>query len=312
MLAPPKPAAPPLNSLRAFEAASRLGGFKAAAAELSVTPGAVAQHIKSLEAWAGASLFERMSQGVRLTSLGKAVAADFSQAFDHLGAAVLRLRADAGPQQIRIAVLPSIAQLWLARRMPRVRALSVNTTISITALDNPPNLLREPYDLSIFFAAEEGSGNRVELGNDRIFPVCAPSIAARLREPADLAHHTLIHDDTHKGLFELAEWQTWLDAAGVGNIDATRGGLHFNVADHGINAAVAGAGVVLGRETLAQADVEAGRLVAPFALKLKADFAFYVVSLENRAKEPAIAMFREWLLDEVAGRTDEPSVGPAV
>ena len=81
MLTPPKPAAPPLNSLRAFEAAARLGGFKAAAAELSVTPGAVAQHIKQLEAWCGAQLFERKSQGVRLSALGAAVSADFSAAF---------------------------------------------------------------------------------------------------------------------------------------------------------------------------------------------------------------------------------------
>lgn len=123
MQTPLKPKAPPLNALRAFEASARLGGFKAAAAGLSVTPGAVAQHVKTLESWAGAPLFERMSQGVRLTPLGQAVAEDFSLAFDRLGAAVARLRADARPKQVRLAVLPSIAQLWLARRMPRVGAL---------------------------------------------------------------------------------------------------------------------------------------------------------------------------------------------
>lgn len=91
-ISPPRPKGPPLNALRAFEAAARLGGFAAAADELCVTSGAIAQHIKSLESWAGADLFERRSQGVRLTALGSAVAAQFSAAFDGLGEAVHSLR----------------------------------------------------------------------------------------------------------------------------------------------------------------------------------------------------------------------------
>ena len=194
MLTPPKPKAPPLNALRAFESAARLGGFKAAAVELAVTPGAVAQHIKTLETWAGAALFERMSQGVRLTTLGKSVVGEFSNAFDQLGAAVIKLRSDAGLHQVRIAVLPSIAQLWLAQRLPQVRAIAAHSTISITALDHPPNLMREPYDISIFFSSDEVSGYCREVCKDRIFPVCAPSVAARLKQPEDLVGELFLND----------------------------------------------------------------------------------------------------------------------
>ena len=110
-ISPPRPKGPPLNALRAFEAAARLGGFTPAADELCVTPGAISQHIKSLEDWAGSPLFVRRSQGVSLTELGESVAAEFSTAFDAMGNAVRALRTRAAQSSINIAALPSVAQL---------------------------------------------------------------------------------------------------------------------------------------------------------------------------------------------------------
>ncbi|MDH3762499.1 MAG: LysR substrate-binding domain-containing protein [Gammaproteobacteria bacterium] len=258
MLTPPRPKAPPLNALRAFESAARLGGFKAAAVELAVTPGAVAQHIKTLEAWAGASLFERMSQGVRLTTLGKAVAEDFSVAFDQLGAAIIKMHSDASPRQVRIAVLPSIAQLWLSQRLPRIRAIAPEARISITALDSPPNLLREPYDLSIFFASKEVSGYGVEVCKDVIFPVCSPALASRLKQPADLAAEQFLHDARWSG-----HWQHWLDRAAPGlGIDPT--GPTFSLYSLALQEAQNGAGVLIGHEPLVRASLDDGSLIAPF------------------------------------------------
>ncbi len=258
MLTPPKPKAPPLNALRAFESAARLGGFKAAAVELAVTPGAVAQHIKTLETWAGAALFERMSQGVRLTTLGKSVVGEFSSAFDQLGAAVIKLRSDAGLHQVRIAVLPSIAQLWLAQRLPQVRAIAAQSTISITALDHPPNLMREPYDISIFFSSDEVSGYCREVCRDRIFPVCAPSLAARLKQPKDLVGELFLHDARWTG-----HWQHWLSAAAPGlEIDAA--GPTFSLYSLALQEAQNGAGVLIGHEPLVRGSLEDGSLVAPF------------------------------------------------
>ncbi|MGJ8616901.1 MAG: LysR family transcriptional regulator, partial [Sulfitobacter sp.] len=135
---PPRPRGPHLNAMRCFEASARLGGFSAAADELSVTPGAVSQQVKALEDWVGVPLFERRSQGVALTSLGIQVADEFMAAFDALGSALHSLRAKAPQTKINIAALPSVAQLWLGPRLPMVRATFPDLSISVTAMENPP------------------------------------------------------------------------------------------------------------------------------------------------------------------------------
>ncbi|MCP4332605.1 MAG: LysR family transcriptional regulator [Gammaproteobacteria bacterium] len=258
MLTPPRFKAPPLNALRAFESAARLCGFKAAADELAVTPAAVAQHIKTLESWAGAALFERMSQGVRLTTLGNAVVEDFSDAFDQLGEAVIKLRAGSGSRQVRIAVLPSIAQLWLSHRLPGLREIETDTTISITALDRAPNLLREPYDLSIFFIEDGHSEYSVEVCSDIIFPVCAPAIAARLLRPEDLASELFLHDSRWSG-----DWQLWLSDVVPGlHIDSS--GSTFSLYSLALQEAQNGAGILMGHEPLVRSSLADGSLIAPF------------------------------------------------
>ncbi|MDH5354990.1 MAG: LysR substrate-binding domain-containing protein [Gammaproteobacteria bacterium] len=263
MLTPRKPRSPPLNALRAFESAARLGGFKAAANELSVTPGAVAQHIKTLESWAGAALFERMSQGVRLTPLGETVAEDFADAFDRLGQAVIRLRADANPRQIRIAVLPSIAQLWLSQRLPLARARAGSTTISITALDSPPNLYREPFDISIFFHQKKVEDHGIKVCDDSIFPVCAPALAEGLRRPADLAGMTFLHDTRW-----ARDWELWLSTVAPDlRIDSR--GPGFSLYSLALQEVQNGAGVIMGHEPLVRASLENGSLVAPFEQTVK-------------------------------------------
>ena len=262
ILTPPRPSAPPLNALRAFESAARLGGFKAAAAELSVTPGAVAQHIKALEHWVGAPLFERMSHGVRLTDLGADVIGDFSYAFDRLGQAVIKLREGAGPRAIRVAVLPSIAQLWLSSRLPDIRAIDPDTTISITALDHPPNLAREPYDLSIFFREPGEFEHGVEVCRDAIFPVCAPSMAASLGEPGDLAGLLFLHD-----VSMTDDWRQWLDYA-VPEQHVNTSGPTFSLYSLALQEVENGAGIIIGHEPLVRASLRKGSLVAPFPERL--------------------------------------------
>jgi LysR family glycine cleavage system transcriptional activator len=149
-----------------------------------------------------------------------------------------------------------------------------------------------------------------------VTPMCSPALLEgpdAIRTPDDLANHTLIHDDTHLGVFMLKNWADWLEAAGATRVDPSRSGLHFNVADHALDAAIGGGGVVLGRTCLAEPDIRAGRLVTPFDLRLKADYSFFVICLEARKDEPAIAAFRKWIFDEVAGTKAPVDVrGPAV
>ena len=262
MLTPSGPRSVPLNALRAFEAAARLGGFKAAAIELNVTAGAVAQHIKALENWAGTPLFERMSQGVRLTDPGREVSADFQAAFDMLGKATTKLREIAGPRQIRIAVLPSIAQLWLSHRLPRVRSIEPDITISITAMDTPPNLSREAYDLSIFFREPGEAEYATTVCSDSIFPVCSPAMAANLGEPEDLAGLLFLHD-----INLIDDWRLWLEHVVPGQVINTAGPT-FSLYSLALQEAQNGAGIIIGHESLVRHSLKDGSLVAPFPQKL--------------------------------------------
>lgn len=251
-VAPPPLTRLPLNALRAFEAAARTGAFTLAAAELGVTPGAVTAHVKALEDRLGAALFERQARGVRLTALGLAAVEELTGAFDALAGAEARLRALALPREVHIATLPAIAQLWLSPRLPALRAAAPEISVSITALEAPPNLKRSLHDLSLFPAE---SGGRLAAA-DELFPVCSPALAARLGRVEDLAHVPCLSDTAWD-----RDWEVWLQAVGVRV--AVRGPV-FSLYALAVEEAVNGAGVLMGHGPLVAGHLARGVLVAPF------------------------------------------------
>ncbi len=239
---PPRPKSPPLNALRAFEAAARHGAFTTAAEELCVTPGAVAQQIKNLEDWAGAPLFDRKAQGVVLTQLGAETASELTIAFDQIGAASQKLRFGGRPTEVRIAALPAIAQLWLSPRLPAIRKTAPEIAISVFALETPPNMKREHFDLSIFYEPAEGAATNIDLGPDRIFPVSAPGV----------------RPDAPK-LFDAAwadDWSRWSGASTPAN------GPVFSLYSLAVAEAAAGAGILVGHCHLVQNHMDRGELIA--------------------------------------------------
>lgn len=249
---PPRPRFPPLNALRAFEAAARLGGFTRAAEELCVTPGAIAQHVKTLEGWYGAPLFLRSARGVALTAGAARALKDLSAAFDALGSAQRHLMAELGIARVHVAALPAIAQLWLAPRLPRLRAALPDLVLSVTALEDPPNLAREPFDMALFFG-EEGEA----LEADRCFPVCAPALARDLSTPEDLARVPCMSDSSWAG-----DWQDWLMAYGV---RVAVSGPSLSLYALAVEETLAGGGVLMGHEALIAQHLARGDLVRPFA-----------------------------------------------
>ncbi|MEM8690175.1 MAG: LysR substrate-binding domain-containing protein [Pseudomonadota bacterium] len=261
-ISPPRPMGPPLNALRALEAAARLGSFKAAGDELSVSAGAIAQHIKTLEAWAGAPLFQRRAQGVELTDLGRTVLPGFTAAFDQLSDAVQTLRTGARPNDIRIAALPSIAQLWLSPRLPEIRERAEGVTISVTALETPPVLKREQFDLCVFIETEPDHPAVIEVCTDTIFPVCAPGLARRLKRPEDLVDEVCLRDAAWDG-----DWARWFEAAGTISGAKPQGPV-FSLYSLAVEEAKNGAGVLMGHEPLVRPLLEAGTLVAPFDVRV--------------------------------------------
>lgn len=261
-IAPPRPKGPHLNALRAFESAGRLKSFAAAAEELSVTAGAISQHIKSLEAWAEGDLFVRNTRGVQLTPLGEDLLPGFTSAFDMLSDAVQALRTKSAPNKISIATLPSIAQLWLSGKLGALRRIAPEISVSVVAVETPPNLARDPFDVALFFREGPPEPDEVSLFRDRIFPVCTPEISARLTSVADLADETLLHDTTWAG-----DWALWFAQFPNAPRMGERGPSHslFSVA---LEEACNGAGILMAHEALVATRLQSGALVAPFDQKL--------------------------------------------
>ncbi|MEM8915544.1 MAG: transcriptional regulator GcvA, partial [Pseudomonadota bacterium] len=292
---------PNLNALRAFEAAGRNLSFTKAAEELNVTQAAVSHQIKTLEEQLGFRLFRRIHRGLRLTEAGQAYLPDVRQAFERLETATERLAVTDARGVLTVSVLPSFAAKWLVPRLMHFQAQYPEIDVRVSANDRSVDFDQEDIDLGIRFGRGDYTGlHAVPLMQEWVFPVCSPALAERgqgLRSPEDLRHFTLLHDDMH------LNWSEWLKAAGVANIDATRGPF-FNDSSMLISAAVEGLGVALGRKALALGDIAAGRLVRPFELSLPTAFGYYIVYPERRAHRTKIIIFRDWLLEE-AGATGD-------
>ncbi len=253
-VAPKRPKGPPLNAMRAFEAAARHVSFVAAAEELNVTPGAISQHIKTLEGWAGTPLFLRNAQGVALTAEGQALVADFTAAFDQLADAARALRNLRPNPDFHIAALPAIAQLWLPKRLRQVRAQFPEITFSVTAMETPPSLAREMFDLSIFFGVPDGSADQAAICEDAILPVCAPTLLAEAT--GDLKAMTHLHDQTWE-----EDWALWARHIGT-EVDQGKSGPRFSLYSLALEEAKAGAGVLMGHLSLVEEALASGALVA--------------------------------------------------
>jgi LysR family glycine cleavage system transcriptional activator len=306
---------PPLNALKAFEAAARHASFRKAANELNVSPAAISHQIKNLEAYLGVQLFRRQSRTIRLSDAGQAALPLLRDGFGRLAEAVQQMREDDRPQPLRVSAPPSLAAKWLVPRLSGYAALNPGLDIRLSAtaalIDEGPapaangGFREEEADLAIRFGEGDWPGCRVDkLMDVSALPLCSPRLLEGerpLRRPDDLRHHTLLHDDTDYA--GRPEWRAWLAAAGVGGIDAARG-PRFNQAALALDAAAEGQGVALTLEPLARADLAAGRLAAPFEVRLRLRPAYYLVCPEEAAEEPANVAFRQWLMAEAQGESE--------
>lgn len=288
---------PPLNAMRAFEAAARQLSFTRAADELNVTQAAISHQVKALEEWLGVKLFRRLNRALLLTDAGQAYLPPLREAFDRLAGATERLRADDSRGVLTITTLPSIAARWLVPRLGRFRVAHPDIDLRIDASQHLTDFAREGVDVALRYGRGEWDGMRAErLMTEDFFPVCSPRLLdgdPPLRRPKDLRHHTLLHDDNRD------DWTAWFLAAGIAGGDPARG-TGFTDSSLVLQAAAAGQGVALGRGALAAADLAAGRLVRPFDISLPASYAYYVVYPEATAERPKIVAFRDWLMAEAA------------
>jgi LysR family transcriptional regulator, glycine cleavage system transcriptional activator len=210
---------PPLNALRAFEAAARLTSFQAAAAELNVTPAAVSHQIKALEAHLGVPLFKRLNREVRLTDAGRACLPGLRDGFDRIAEAVDSIRPGRGGGILTVTAAPSIAGKWLLPRIDGFRTRHPAIDVRIDAAIHTVDFSRADVDVALRYGAGHYPGLYTELlMRTEVFPVCAPELTRGkkgLKAPADLRHHTLIHEDEINPDPSCPTWAMWLRAAGA-------------------------------------------------------------------------------------------------
>jgi LysR family glycine cleavage system transcriptional activator len=305
---------PPLNALRAFEAAARHLSFTKAAEELHVTPAAVSHQIKGLEAQLGVPLFRRLTRALRLTEAGQAAFPKMRDGFDRLAEGVELLKAHEDDDSLTVSVSPSFGAKWLVPRLESLRTAHPDIDVRIDATDRLADFQGDGVDVALRY----GPGNYPGLRVDKLFvqemaPVCSPKLLEGehpLKVPEDLRHHTLLHLDWTREAEAAPNWRMWLLAAGVdnvgpGGVDPARG-PRFSMDSLALQAAIDGQGVALTSSILTAGDLEAGRLVVPFDVSVcdPMDFAYYVISPERTAEQPKVAAFRAWVLGE-AGAEDE-------
>ena len=294
---------PPLNALRAFEAAARHLSFTLAAAELNVTQGAVSHQVKAMEDRLGIKLFLRRPRGLVLSEAGQVCQPFVREAFDRLAAGFESLRARDHGGTLTVSVSPNFAAKWLVGRLGRFTTEHPDIDLRISAAMHHVDFASEDVDLCV----RHGEGRWPDLHVTRLaaevlFPVCSPRLlegSNPLTRPANLIHHTLLHLENRE------DWIKWLDAAGVEGMDLSRGAV-FDQVSLAMDAAGGGQGVALSRSALAATDLLAGRLVRPFGPDLAVAYAYYIVCPKPTAERPKIRTFRDWLLAEA--RADEEAI----
>jgi LysR family glycine cleavage system transcriptional activator len=285
---------PPLNGLRAFEAAARHMSFTDAAEELSVTQAAISHQVRGLEQRLGLKLFVRRNRSLLLSEAGQAYLPTVRAAFDQLHEATEKLLQKDKGGALTVTTTASFATKWLVPRLGGFQRANPEIDVRISTGTNMVDFGREDVDIGIRYGRGQWPGVVAErLVAEDIMPVCAPSLVKgpnALKKPADLRRATLLHIGSFPD-----DWQVWLTAAGVKSIDATRG-VSFDNALVAYQAAMDGMGVALGRAPLVAPDLKAGRLVAPFDFKMSSELAYYLIYPPESIRRRKIKAFRDWLM----------------
>ena len=292
---------PPMQALRAFEAAATTGSLTRAAEALHLTHGAISHQIKALEADLGVRLVERAGRGIRLTDEGQRFANRVRTAFAELASAVREMTDHANPRLLRVSVIPSFAARWLLPRMGRFLAAHPDIDLDVRANLALADFHREDTDVAIRYGFGDWPGLVSEhLFDEIVFPVCSPRYAnGKLpARPADLARHVLLRSDSEF-------WKPWFEAAGLDWPEPSRGPM-FNDSSHMLQAAAEGQGIALARSSLIGNDLLNGVLVRLFDVVMPAPRKYFLVYPPRLAGAPKLAAFRQWLRDEVAAERPGP------
>lgn len=271
--------------------------FAKAAAELFVTPAALSYQIKSLEEHLGVQLFHRLNRAIELTEAGAVLRPGVAEGFNALQDAVRTLSRFNDDTTLTVTAGPAFTAKWLAPRMFMFAEKHPEIELRFVASLKMLDFLRDGVEAAIRFGTHGYPGCFHEvLIEDWVTPYCTPEIAATLEQPEDMLKHPLIHDDSIAFLPGAPVWDTWF--AKMGLVADTSHGPHFSNADHAIDAASEGGGIVLGRSSLVERDLARGRLVVPFDAGLDTGGQFRFVCPLGRETETRTAAFLDWVRTE--------------
>jgi len=284
---------PPLNAVRAFDAAARLGSYVEASKALHVTQPAIGRHVKLLEEWLGTQLFERTSRGVTLTSAGEKYHRKISAALQLIIEAGKEARPKAAERWLRIMVVPGFAKRWLMPRIEAMRHLRPGLKFAIEPNSTFTEVDGKNTDLGIVYGMDgEYAHSRVTLICPRVFPICTPAYLASIDPiecPADLVKHNLIHVDDGEW------WNLWFTAHGL-DFHLNSDMLYVNN-DHALSVAESGQGIALANEVLVREELDAGRLVLAVDAQVKHES--YRVLTPSAELSADVAWFIQWLQTEL-------------
>ena len=274
---------PPLNALKAFEAAARHESFTRAAEELCVTQGAVSHQVKALEAELGIKLFNRERQRLIITEAGRDYLTVLRDSFDRIAVGTQRLIQRQSSGVLTVSTSPDFAAKWLVNRLGRFAEAHPGIDLRISATLHHVDFAREDVDLAVRHGDGTWPGLDVaRLSTEQLFAVCSPKLLRgrqRISKPSDVLKFPLLHLDDRK------DWAKWLEAAGVNNAELSHGPV-LNRASMVIDAAVDGQGIALARTTLAAWDLINGRLVRPLPETLRLSKTYWIICPEGDLGAP--------------------------
>lgn len=302
----------PYASLRAFEAVVRHYSFSAAALELGVSQSAVSQHVKALEEWLGHSLLVRSARRSTPTPEGAQLASAIADGLGRISDVCARLRdRTRSDHTVVISCLPGFAFTWLFPRILNFDTANPHLAVSIATDTAQRPFSAADADIGIRYGLGDYPGFHVEhLMSENLSPVCAPSLlkaspgVARL---SDLAHHTLLHDETESFGKAAPTWDFWARNCGL-VLPQPRKSRRFGQSNLVVQAAAKGLGVALGRKPLVIDALLDGRLVRPFHEVVKSPLSYWLVLRHDRLASAKLQSFKSWVRSEVDA---EPELPPA-
>jgi LysR family glycine cleavage system transcriptional activator len=299
---------PPLNAIRAFEAAGRLSSITAAARELFVTPAAVSHQIKALENYLSVQLFVRGHRSVKLTAAGQQYLAELTKHLAGIRRSTAKIIEMSDRGVLRIQAPATFAMRWLIPRLSSFHASHSDIDVKLTTSLQPTSLEEANVDGAIRLGTGDWNGLRAyRLVANQLVPVCRPDRLRRwphLKHPEGLAKETLLHS-----LARPDDWADWLHAAGVTSVNAYTG-LKYESSVLAYQAAIEGHGVAIAQKALVEKDVAAGRLAYMYDFALdKGSYTYYFVCALDTARSEELDIFRKWLTSKVRDQRRKPPRG---